>query len=332
MKSFSNPAEENATRSVRAWMPADFQLREPAQLTSALELLEILSPLPGRVPVESDEEENKRLIRVGEAAHSRLTSWDPGDFEQVQAPAPKTSGSRPLPDSVFPALAFKPPERRPERRAERAPEVHTPLQAVGDEKKQAEMMAEARVRADLLIQQAQASAAEILRRAQDEARQAVAQGFTKGREEGQAEAASSIQAAQAIIAETAAWRDQIVAQSEEVVIDMIRHIARLMFGEGLQLDKNALQVYLNGVMETTRSLGELNIFLSPSDYRQLDAAWAEYYTQIRGIRVTVIGSNNILPGGCYVQGQMGTVDARVETKLEAVMETLVSEPESGAAE
>ena len=63
--------------------------------------------------------------------------------------------------------------------------------------------------------------------------------------------------AQQMINEVVSWREMVVNQSEEIVVDMVRRIARLMFGEGLQLDKSALQMYLNEVMETTRSLGEI---------------------------------------------------------------------------
>lgn len=338
MKSSSDAFEGGASRSVRAWMPADFSRPEVSRLVSAQELLAILAPQK-KSAEEIQQEERGRIIRADEDPQDRMRGWTPGEISSQPAqrsPAEALKGVRPLPETLFPAFTPRPPERRPERKPERQAEVTAPAAPVVDEAKLAEIMAEARARAEMLVQDAQARAAEILRQAQEETEKAVADGFARGRAEGleaaAGESASSIQAAQAIIAETAAWREQVVAQSEEAVVEMIRRIARLMFGGGFQLDRNALQVYLNEVMETTRSLGELNIFLSPTDYSRLDTAWAEYYTQIRGIRVTVIGSNSILPGGCYVQGQMGTVDARVETKLAAVMETLESNAEPGGAE
>jgi flagellar biosynthesis/type III secretory pathway protein FliH len=321
----------DAPRSVQAWMPVEFKGQEEAQQVSAQQLLEILGPLNQSTPVDTGED--LRIIRAENFTQHHLSSWNPGDILAESRPGPNTlPGDHPVSNTSFPAFSQKLPERRPARRPERMLDATRQAQAIVDQNLQMEIIAEARFRADQLIQQAQAGASEILERSKDEANQAMAEGHRKGYEEGRAEAASIVQAVQAMIAEASAWREQLVSQNEEVVIEMIRRISRLMFGEGVQLDKNALQVYLNEVMETTRSLGELNIFLSPADYQQLDPAWAEYYTQIRGIRVTVIGSNNILPGGCYIQGQMGTVDALVETKLNAVMETLESDVESGASE
>ncbi len=339
MKSSNSANESTNARAVHAWMPADFGVPMETRQSPAQQLLEILGASADRVSALSGEDTG--VIRAGSPAQDRLRGWQPGDVQQpasrptgVETPLPVKSqrgaGGFNFPD--FPTLAVEHRVERKSEARERIPEVRTEIQYVVDESKQAEIMAEARDRADQLIQQARESAAQILQQAQEEARQAVGAGFDQGHADGMAEAANAIRAAQAVIAEAAAWRDQVVSESEEAVIDMIRRIARLMFGEGLQLDKSALQIYLNEVMETTRSLGELNIFLSPSDYKQLDSAWAEYYTQIRGIRVTVIGSGNVLPGGCYVQGINGTVDARVETKLNAVLESLASDPDSGGGE
>jgi len=329
MKSFSNSNEISTPRLVQAWMPVNFSRREEALQVAAQQLMDILGPLPQTDPIEPGADPH--LIRAAYTDGRRLQSWNPANILQQSDPEWITS-SPAAPETSFPPLPEKFSLLHSPRRPERRPDNMAQAQADVDEKKRVEITAESRSRADQLIQQAQTEAAEILERAKDEARQTVEEGFRKGYEDGRAETTSSIQAVQAMIAEASAWRDQIVTQNEAVVIDMIRRIARLMFGEGVQLDKGALQIYLNEVMETTRSLGELNIFLSPSDYEQLDPAWAEYYTQIRGIRVTVIGSNKILPGGCYIQGKMGTVDALVETKLNAVMETLASDAENGASE
>ena len=350
----SQPGDPASARDVKAWMPSDFAAPQQPRLdlagspaSLAQELLAILGPRANQA--QTDPDDDPRLIRAADASRGRLRGWDLAEFTPAGQSGTKltseqrASGSlhpstaaQPLPEGLFPEFPRKPVERRPERKVEavveRVTEVRTQIEYVVDLTKQAQIMAEAREQADQLISQARENADRLVEQAKELGRRAVEEGLRHGLEQGLAEAASSIRAAQAIVHETAAWREQVVAQSEEAVIEMIRRIARLMFGEGLQLDKSALQIYLNEVMESTRSLGELNIFLSPADYHQLDSAWAEYYTQIRGIRVTVIGSNNILPGGCYVQGQLGTVDARVETKLSAVIQTLQRETENEVSE
>jgi flagellar biosynthesis/type III secretory pathway protein FliH len=74
-------------------------------------------------------------------------------------------------------------------------------------------------------------------------------------------------------------------------------------------------------MENAQGLGDLNIFLNPRDAKLLDSSWSEYQLLVSGNKVRIIPSEKITPGGCMVKGNMGTVDARVETQLAAVLNT-----------
>ena len=51
----------------------------------------------------------------------------------------------------------------------------------------------------------------------------------------------------------------------------------------------------------------------------LDSAWVDQQLLISGGQAKIIPSANITRGGCYVKGNMGTVDGRVETLLEALL-------------
>jgi flagellar biosynthesis/type III secretory pathway protein FliH len=103
---------------------------------------------------------------------------------------------------------------------------------------------------------------------------------------------------------------------------MLKEISQTMFGEGVQLDANALQVNLNRIMEHAQRLGDLNILLNPRDAHLLDTSWSEYQFLITGNKVRIIPSEKITPGGCVVKGNMGMVDGRVETQLASVLSTI----------
>jgi flagellar biosynthesis/type III secretory pathway protein FliH len=42
---------------------------------------------------------------------------------------------------------------------------------------------------------------------------------------------------------------------------------------------------------------------------------------VTGGQAKIVPSENITRGGCYVKGNMGTVDGRVETQLDAFLKT-----------
>jgi flagellar biosynthesis/type III secretory pathway protein FliH len=50
---------------------------------------------------------------------------------------------------------------------------------------------------------------------------------------------------------------------------------------------------------------------------------------ITGNKVRIIPSEKIQPGGCFVKGGMGMVDARVETQLAAILNTIAETNEVG---
>lgn len=181
-----------------------------------------------------------------------------------------------------------------------------------------------------IVEQAHQQAAKILRRAEEEAGQihlraadeleAMRQsGYREGLAQAQEEMKNALQACTELIAEAQVWKQNLVASSEEIVLDMVREMAVALFGQGVALDDQALQINLNRIVEKASTLGELKVYLNPKDVACLDPEWKEYQALVLGSKVQVIPAEGITRGGCYIQGQYGAVDARVETQLRNLM-------------
>ena len=181
------------------------------------------------------------------------------------------------------------------------------------------VLANARTRAEELIFSAQQTRDNLLDQAQSEIELATAQGYQQGWEKAQAEAASLLAAVQQMSAEVQAWREKTIASSEPEVLAMIRQMAVVLFGDGVVLDDAALQANLGRIMEQTKSLGNLRIYLNPADANRLEPAWKETQSLVLGSSFKIITSDEIKPGGCFIDGESGSLDARVETQLEAVL-------------
>ena len=85
-----------------------------------------------------------------------------------------------------------------------------------------------------------------------------------------AEMAQAVKAAHATTTELHEWQTALMAQGEQIMVQMVKEISQTMFGEGINLDPNALQINLNRVMENAQRLGDLNIFLNPRDAKLLE--------------------------------------------------------------
>jgi flagellar biosynthesis/type III secretory pathway protein FliH len=183
------------------------------------------------------------------------------------------------------------------------------------------VLEQARRQADEIILAAQLEADEALLQIESEVEAQKTLARQQGRDEARAELGQALEAARKMVTEVETWQVELAAQGETVLVEMLKDIARKMFGEGVKLDPEILHAHLTQVMENARGLGVLKIFLNPQDARLLDPAWGEQQMLSLGEQVKIVPSGNILRGGCLVKGNVGTVDARVETQLEAILKS-----------
>ncbi len=184
------------------------------------------------------------------------------------------------------------------------------------------MLERARLQGEEVILAAQAEADNVLLQAQSEIDEQKKEGYEQGRKDARLELEDAMKATQAMMNDVGAWKISLMGQGEQILVEMLKEMARKMFGEGVELNKNVLQSNLSRVMESANGLGNLNIFINPKDARNLDSSWVDQYLLISGGQAKIIPSENITRGGCYVKGNMGTVDGRVETQLDAFLKTL----------
>ncbi len=217
------------------------------------------------------------------------------------------------------------------------PQTHTDITAevaqrelIRTENEVSLILEKARRQAEEIILSAQAGADDALLQAQSEIDEQKKEGYQQGRTEARAELEQTLAATRKMSEEVQAWRDELVSQGEEILVEMLKDISKKMFGEGVKLDPEALRAHLNQVMENARGLGVLKIFLNPNDAKLLDPSWGEQQMLSLGEQVKIVPSSNIIRGGCLIKGNIGTVDGRVETQLESILKTFEdADPSAG---
>ena len=197
------------------------------------------------------------------------------------------------------------------------------------EKEKAQLLRDARVQVDQMLVEARTAAEQILSQAQTEYEQMKRDGYQEGLDSARNELQGALAATHQMVQETHEWQASLIKNGENVLINMLKELAQTMFGAGVRLDAEALQINLNRIMENAQRLGDLNIFLNPQDASLLDTSWRDYQLLITGNKVRLIPSEKIKPGGCFVKGSMGMVDARVETQLAAILNTIDETNEVG---
>ncbi len=130
--------------------------------------------------------------------------------------------------------------------------------------------------------------------------------------------------ARSIAGEARAWRDNLYAQGETTMLQLVIRIGQTLFGDGFALDPTTLGRAFARALAEGHMLGALRIYVNPADAAQLSPYWLEQQAAISGQKIELAPSDSIKRGGCYIDGQFGAVDALVESQFQAVRETLMA--------
>lgn len=180
-----------------------------------------------------------------------------------------------------------------------------------------------------IILDARRQADEIVKTAEDNARSIQEQAYQDGWNASMSELQSHFTTARSLVQELYAWREELMQKSESMILELVKNIAQKLFGEGFVLDSNALQQTFTNVLDNARSLGNLRVYVNPEDATLLGPYWREFQESISNHQIEIIPSNSISRGGCYVNGQWGSADGRIETQLKAIMDALTPEENNG---
>jgi flagellar biosynthesis/type III secretory pathway protein FliH len=181
---------------------------------------------------------------------------------------------------------------------------------------------QARTKAEQIIQQTRQEAEGLIAQANREYAGIVQQARQEGMEAAKKEAIPILQAARTVVEQTQKWHEYVLSQSESTVLGLVKEIAQRLLGTGMILEADTLgQLFAEAVAEA-KPLGALRIRLNPADIEVLGPLWAEQQAALTGQEIEFSPSNNILRGGCLIEGEFGILDAQVNTKLQRVMDTL----------
>ncbi len=184
------------------------------------------------------------------------------------------------------------------------------------------LIEEAKDRADEIISQADKNAADILSQAQTEADNLKQKAFMEGMTAARTEVSQTMHQVERIVQETQIWQEQVMHQSQSKIIDMVMSIGRKMFGNGFELPPEQIDRIVSRAINEASRLGNLRIYLNPEDAKALVNLWQESELTLNGQQIQVVSSQNISRGGCFVDGQFGVVDGRVEEQLDQIVDSL----------
>jgi flagellar assembly protein FliH len=154
--------------------------------------------------------------------------------------------------------------------------------------------------------------------------QAYLRGFNKGEKAGfktgQEKLESLVHNLQKGIAELTQLRKQIFIESEREMVELALAIARRIVCHEVKLNKNTVIDVTREALKRVEDHEKITIRLGPEDLECFENSDANLICN--NGNVTLEAQETISAGGCVIETDAGTIDARIEKQLQAVEEAL----------
>jgi flagellar assembly protein FliH len=159
--------------------------------------------------------------------------------------------------------------------------------------------------------------------------QAYKKGYDAGREEGykegQAEVMRLVDRLGTIVSTAVDIRDDIIRSSEKLMTDMILMIARKVIKDEIVERR---EVVINNIKEAIQRIKDRDRIDIRVNFADLDMTTAHKDELIKMMdtlkKVNIYEDNRVDRGGCIIETDIGAIDARISTQLDAVEESIRS--------
>ncbi|MBI2571521.1 MAG: hypothetical protein HYV63_31310 [Candidatus Schekmanbacteria bacterium] len=167
------------------------------------------------------------------------------------------------------------------------------------------------------LTQAKADAEAIRKQAESDGEAQRKAGFEAGREEGLAQVTDLMLAARE-------EREKFLKEAEGDILELSMGVARKIIGYAIQLEQAVIVDIVSQAIQTVRHQKELVVRVHPEDLAALETSRPRLMGLLTRARDLVIrGDEAITRGGCMIDSEIGTIDARLSTQLDVLKKVLM---------
>jgi len=150
-------------------------------------------------------------------------------------------------------------------------------------------------------------------------------GLNQGREEGRAEAERVLRQFQQAIKDTVEQRETLLREAKSKILDLVMQISRKVTFEAVSVDPRATLSIINGVVDSLVDRSKLKIKVNPEHLPLIEQNMERLKKESSTFKeISVEPDPRVRYGGCFIETPTGDIDARLESQLEVIEETLLS--------
>ena len=151
-------------------------------------------------------------------------------------------------------------------------------------------------------------------------------GLKEGLERGEREAQKVIDNFASLIKSASSQRELLYEEARLNILDLIVEIARKITFNAVQIDPEVTSKIISGVIDKLVNKTNIKVKVHPDQYPLIEKQIDKFKGQSTAIREIVIEPDiNIKFGGCFIETPTGNIDARVESQMEIIANSLENE-------
>lgn len=128
-------------------------------------------------------------------------------------------------------------------------------------------------------------------------------------------------------------RDKVLRESEDELINLVMLVARKVIIREVAQDRCILAGVVKSALSALSSREEVTIRLNPDDFALLETGREEcLQKELLSERLQLKADSTIASGFCQIDTEMGTIDAGLNSQLEAVYRNLIEERTASPAQ
>jgi flagellar assembly protein FliH len=158
-----------------------------------------------------------------------------------------------------------------------------------------------------------------------------AQGEKDGLELGEKKGLKVVEAIEVLFNEIGNLKKEILKQYEKGTLELIFAIAKKIIHHQIGTDEEAIRETVLNALHLAAEKTKIILRVSPEDFDYVERLRPEFFTKFKEMKSIIVTSDpSITRGGCILETPCGDVNARVESQLEKVYQSLEGVRDKGS--
>jgi type III secretion protein L len=122
-------------------------------------------------------------------------------------------------------------------------------------------------------------------------------------------------------------RDKTLSETEQDILRLAIKLAEKIIGREIKIDRSTVVDIVSNALRNAKRQDKLTIRVSQTDYSTVQEKFVELSQSSRTSYVDIVPDPRVTLGGCIIESEVGTIDARLETQLRALEKALLGQTE-----